>query len=64
MSPDGNFTGVALFGAAMNEIATGGRGGGDGGGDDVYARVNMDELSIVDWINANRGRGGLDVKIE
>ena len=36
----------------------------DGGGDDVYAGVNMDELSIVDWINANRGRGGLDVKIE
>ena len=61
MSPDGNFTGVALFGAAMNDIATGGRGGG---GEDVYAGTNADELSIVDWINANRGRGGLDVKIE
>jgi manganese-dependent ADP-ribose/CDP-alcohol diphosphatase len=63
VSPDGVFTGVAMFGR-MTDVMESGMAGAGEGGDGVV--VERSEMGLLDWINANRGSmggGGGDITL-
>ena len=66
MSPDGVFTGVAMFGRAMDVMSDGGGGGGGGEG----GGGGGGSLGLLDWVNSQRGTmgggggGGVDITLD